>query len=103
MKHTSSPARRPLRAALLLPALLLLLLPASARAANVTVDCDAAVPPPGVFHTINAALISLVPAGPNVVTVTGTCTEIISIVQFTNLTIQAPAGQMATISPPVAA
>src|SRR5687768_3338937 len=99
MKHASPPARRLLRAALL-PALLFAVLPAAARAASVTVDCDAVAPPPGVFTSITAALATLDDAGPHTVTVTGICTESVNIVQRDRLTIQAPVGQSATISPP---
>ena len=100
MKHTSSHARRLLRAALL-PALLLFLLPASARAAIVIVDCDAVVPPPGGHNSINAALASLPDnVGPHTLNVNGTCTESVNVNQFDRLTIQALPGQTATISPP---
>lgn len=99
MKHTSSTVRRLLRAGLL-PALLLAVLPASARAASVTVDCDAVAPPPGVFTSINAALLTLDLVGPHTITVTGTCTENVNVSQFNRLTIEAPPGQTATVSPP---
>ena len=99
MKHTSSSARRLPRAALL-SALLLAVLPAAARAANVTADCDAAAPPPGVFTSVNAALATLDNIGPHTATVTRTCVESVNIVQRDRLTIQAPPGQSATVSPP---
>jgi Right handed beta helix region len=53
--------------------LTLALLPASAFAAGAVVDCSGATP--GAFTTITAALASLPAAGPNCVSVTGTCHE----------------------------
>ena len=101
MKHISSPARRLLRAALL-PALFLALLPASARATNVTVDCTAAAPPPGVFNSITAALFTLDNIGPHTVTVTGPCTEAVNIQQRDRLTIQSAPAHTAVINAPAA-
>jgi len=67
----------------------------SASAANVSVDCNG--PKPGSFPSITAALNSLVPAGPNVITVQGTCKENVFIFYYQNLTIQSAAGFTAVI------
>lgn len=65
----------------------------SAGAADLSVDCDNS-------ESLQAAIDSLawVP-GPNSISVTGTCTENISIDRYDHLTIAAPEGQMATIQP----
>lgn len=100
MKHTPSPARRLLRAALL-PALLLVALTASARAANVTVDCTAAAStPPTFFNSITAAVNSLDLVGPHTVTVTGPCAETVNVQQRDRLTIQSAPAHTAVITPP---
>jgi Right handed beta helix region len=70
---------------LLLPLSCFVLLPAAAYGANATVDCSGATP--GVFTTITAALTSLPNAGPNSISVKGTCVENVSIVNRTDLTI----------------
>lgn len=98
-RHTSS-IPRPLPRASFWAALALCLLPAGARAVSVNVNCTAAAPPPGVFTSITAALATLDNAGPHTVTVTGPCAESVNIVQRDGLTLQAPVGSPATISPP---
>lgn len=67
----------------------------SASAANVSVDCNG--PKPGSFPSITAALNSLAPAGPNVITVQGTCKENVFIPYYQNLTIQSATGFTAVI------
>ena len=74
---------------------LCLALSLSASAANVSVNCSN--PQTGVFPSINAALNSLDPSVPNVITVHGTCKENIFLFYFQRLTIQAVAGQTAVI------
>ncbi|MGZ4855467.1 MAG: right-handed parallel beta-helix repeat-containing protein, partial [Candidatus Angelobacter sp.] len=59
-------------------ALFLLLSSGLAFAAGATVDCSGATP--GAFTTITAALASLPSAGPNSISVTGTCHE--NVVMF---------------------
>ncbi|MGZ4867795.1 MAG: hypothetical protein ACXV7C_11260, partial [Candidatus Angelobacter sp.] len=59
-------------------ALFLLLSSGLAFAAGATVDCSGATP--GAFTTITAALASLPAAGPNSISVTGTCHE--NVVMF---------------------
>jgi hypothetical protein len=77
-------------------AFLLILLPSSlAFAAGATVDCSGATP--GAFTTITAALASLPLAGPNSITVTGTCTENVLIFNRTDLFISG--NPTATIQP----
>jgi hypothetical protein len=69
-------------------------------AANLTVDCTGAPPPPGVFGSITAALNSLpltATAEIHVLTVTGTCVENVMLFRVDNITIQAPVGQTATV------
>ena len=70
---------------LLLTILCLALLPAAAYGANAVVDCSGATP--GAFPTITAALATLPAAGPNSISVKGTCTETVSIIRRTDLTI----------------
>ncbi len=70
---------------LLAGALSLVLLPIAARATDVVVDCSGATP--GAFTTINAALASLPAAGPNTVSVVGTCQENVVFFGRTDLTI----------------
>ena len=76
-------------------AVLCLALSVSAFAANVSVDCNG--PKPGSFPSITSALNSLVPAGPNVITVQGTCKENVFIFYYQNLTIQSAHGTRAVI------
>jgi hypothetical protein len=76
--------------------LFLSLLPGMGRAANVQVVCPGGGP--GVFSSINAALSTLDPHGPNTITVSGTCVENIFILQHERLTIQAALGQTVTIN-----
>jgi parallel beta helix pectate lyase-like protein len=86
------------RAGLLL-AVASFLLPTAARAANLTVDCSGATP--GAFSSITAALNSLPvnsPTEPNIITVTGPCTENVFIIERERLVIQAAPGQTATIN-----
>jgi len=66
--------------------LCLALLPCAAFGAGAVVDCSGATPPPA-FISINAALASLPKAGPNSISVVGTCQENVLIVGFTDLTI----------------
>ena len=66
-----------------------------ASAASVSVNCNN--PKPGTFPSITAALASLIPAGPNVITVQGTCKENVFIGYFQNVTIQSAAGHTAVI------
>lgn len=68
------------------------MLPGTAWAANVTVDCN-------MGQSINAALGALDLLGPHTITVTGTCHEEVDIIARQQVTIQAPGGQMATIEP----
>ncbi len=66
--------------------LLAVLLPSSlAFADGATVDCSGATP--GAFTTITAALASLPAAGPNSITVTGTCHENVVMAGRTDLNI----------------
>lgn len=77
------------------------LLPMTAAAADLTVDCDNG-------ESLQAAIDSLDPAGPNTITVSGTCEERIFIGNAVNLgyqglLIEGPAGGgTATITPPLA-
>lgn len=68
------------------------MLPGTAWADNVTVDCN-------MGQSINAALAALDLLGPHTITVTGICTERVNILNRERVTIQAPPGQMATIEP----
>src|SRR5947209_5310671 len=74
---------------------ILLLMPAAAFGANATVDCSGATP--GAFTSIAAALASLPAAGPNFISVTGTCHESAVIVGRTSLNISG--NPTATITP----
>ena len=65
--------------------LLLGLLPATAFAAGAVVDCTGATP--GAFTSINAALASLPAAGPNSISVVGTCHENVVFIGRSDLTI----------------
>src|SRR6476659_4287016 len=66
--------------------LLLVLIPSSlAFAAGATVDCSGATP--GAFTTIHDALASLPAAGPNSISVTGTCHENVVMFGRTDLSI----------------
>ena len=67
----------------------------SASAANVSVNCTN--PKTGTFPSITAALNSLDPAGPNIITVQGTCKENVFIFYYQRLTIQAAPGQTPVI------
>jgi hypothetical protein len=63
----------------------LLLLSSFAFAANAVVDCSGATP--GAFTSIHDALASLPAAGPNFITVTGTCHENVVMAGRTDLNI----------------
>src|SRR5215470_19510053 len=65
--------------------LTLALLPGAAFAAGAVVDCSGATP--GAFTTITAALASLPAAGPNSISVVGTCHENVVFFGRTDLTI----------------
>ena len=71
---------------LLLAILCFALAPAVAYGASAIVDCSGATPPPA-FTTITAALATLPAAGPNSISVKGTCSETVSIIRRTDLTI----------------
>jgi hypothetical protein len=74
----------------------LLILPSSlAFAAGAAVDCSGATP--GAFTSITAALASLPLAGPNSITVTGTCIENVLIFNRTDLVVSG--NPTATIQP----
>jgi hypothetical protein len=75
--------------------ILCLALSASAFAASVSVNCTN--PKPGDFPSITAALNSLNPAGPNLITVQGTCKENVFIPYFQGLTIQSAPGFTAVV------
>jgi len=61
------------------------LLPAVAYGASAAVDCSGATP--GAFTSITAALATLPNAGPNSISVKGTCSENVSIINRTDLDI----------------
>lgn len=69
---------------LLLP-ILCFVLPAAAYGASAVVDCSGGTP--GAFTTITAALATLPNAGPNSISVKGTCSENVSIINRTDLDI----------------
>ncbi|MGH9928417.1 MAG: hypothetical protein ACREA9_04210 [Pyrinomonadaceae bacterium] len=71
---------------LLLAILCFLLLPTAVFGASAVVDCSGP-PMPGVFTSITAALATLPAAGPNSISVKGTCSETVSIIRRTDLTI----------------
>ncbi|HET6893403.1 MAG TPA: hypothetical protein VFH31_20055 [Pyrinomonadaceae bacterium] len=77
-------------------AVALLCLSVSARASNVTVDCTGATP--GAFTSITAAVNALDNIGPHTVTVTGPCSDNVSIFRRDRLTIEAFVGQTATVN-----
>src|SRR5262249_31035681 len=70
---------------LLAVAVCLVLLSGAAFAAGAVVDCSGATP--GAFTSINAALASLPAAGPNSISVVGTCHENVVFIGRTDLTI----------------
>jgi hypothetical protein len=74
---------------------LCLALSASASASNVSVSCTS--PKPGTFPSISAALNALNPAGPNLITVQGTCKENVFIAYYQRLTITSAPGLTAVI------
>lgn len=89
--------RRGGRAFLLLAALFLL--PSVSLADVAIVDCTGNTP--GAFTSITAALNFLPITSstePHTITVTGTCTENVNILNRQRITIEAPAGQTATIT-----
>lgn len=65
--------------------LLLAIAPAAAYGAGAVVDCSGATP--GAFTSITAALASLPTAGPNSISVVGTCHENVVFTGYTDLTI----------------
>ena len=65
--------------------LMLAIAPAAAYAAGAVVDCSGATP--GAFTSITAALASLPAAGPNSISVVGTCHENVVFVGRSDLTI----------------
>jgi len=75
--------------------------PMAATAAEINVDCD-------IGESLQAAIDSLDPVGPNTITVSGTCQEFVGIgdwgnVAYQGLMIRGPAGGgTATITPPPA-
>ena len=73
-----------------------LMFPGSAMAANVAVDCSGQTP--GAFGSLQAALDSLDVTGPHLISVTGTCTENVSIFNRQRISIFAASGQTATIN-----
>ncbi len=69
-----------------------------AGATNINVDCTGATS--GAFTSITAALNSLPsnsPTEPNIITVTGPCTENVVMADRLRTTIQAPPGQTTTL------
>ncbi|MEK6336161.1 MAG: right-handed parallel beta-helix repeat-containing protein [Acidobacteriota bacterium] len=70
---------------LLAPILCFVVLPAAAYGASAAVDCSGATP--GAFTSITAALATLPNAGPNSISVKGTCSESVSIINRTDLII----------------
>jgi hypothetical protein len=79
----------------ILVAAAILLLAGTARAADVTVVCPGGTPPD--FPSITDALAALDLIGPHTITVTGTCAGNVRIVDRDRVTIQAAAGDTATI------
>jgi Right handed beta helix region len=69
--------------------LTLCLFPGSAHAANVTVGC---VGGSGTYSTIAAALAAIGQTGPSTITITGTCTENVSLSSARSLTFIAGTG-----------
>lgn len=59
--------------------------PSSGRAADVQVVCPSGAQ--GAYSSINAALSALDPHGPNTITVSGACSENVSITSFDRLTL----------------
>ena len=80
----------------LLYMLVSMLFPGSALAANVAVDCSGQTP--GAFTSLQAAINSLDVVGPHSISVTGTCTENVSIFDHQRIIIFTNSGQTATIS-----
>lgn len=74
------------------------LLPAAAHAANVTVGCGG-VSGTFDFTTITAALNTIGQTGPGTITVTGTCTENVSINNARSITIVAGPSGAAIVGP----
>lgn len=70
---------------LLAGTLCLVLLSGVALATDAVVDCSGATP--GAFTTITAALASLTPAGPNSISVVGTCQENVVFIGYSDLII----------------
>ncbi len=81
----------------LVAALFVLIIPGTGRAANLQVVCPGGGP--GAYSSITAALNAITNnAGPNSITVSGTCTENISIRNQNDLSIQAAPGSTAVIT-----
>jgi len=74
------------------------LLPAAARAANVTVGCGG-VSGTYDFTTINAALAAIGQIGPSTITVTGTCQENVSLNNARSITIISGPSGAAVVGP----
>ncbi|HKF20007.1 MAG TPA: right-handed parallel beta-helix repeat-containing protein [Candidatus Angelobacter sp.] len=70
--------------------LMFLAAPSLIFAAGATVDCTGATP--GAFTSINAAIQSLPPVGPNSINVLSNCTENVIVNGYSNLTISAVPG-----------
>ncbi len=89
-----------MRIRLLLFVASLFLLAGPAQAANVTVGCPGS--PSGTYDytSIQAALDALDLVGPHTITVTGTCTEGVYILDRRNVTIISAAGYTATVVAP---
>lgn len=79
----------------LVAGLFVFIIPGTGRAANLQVVCPGGGP--GAYSSINAALSTLDLQGPHTITVSGTCHENVAVTERDRLTIQAVAGQYATI------
>ena len=80
---------------LLLPILCFVMLPAAAYGASADVDCSGTTPT--AFSSITAALATLPNAGPNSISVKGTCSENVAIINRTDL--QIVGNPTATVQP----
>ncbi len=89
---------RVLRASVSAILLTFFLLPAAARAANVTVGCGG-VSGTYDFTTINAALAAIGQIGPSTITVTGTCQENVSLNNARSITIISGPSGAAVVGP----
>jgi hypothetical protein len=84
--------QRVFRASAFATLLILCLFPGVARANNVSVDCNAG-------GSISAALATLTPTGPNQITVTGTCSENVTITDIRSLRIMSGVGGAKIVQP----